>query len=91
MRSYIARNTALFDFFNNLHGLVEVYADTTCTELTEDLTFYFLLNAPIDVPRVLDKLQEICGNTIKFYATDKSHSLMFYGKRIIWRDKKWYW
>lgn len=89
MHSLIKRQHDLGVLFSNTKGLCEVYADLDYTFASPCVKF-ILLGKDVNTVMFLDKLLLLCTDDTKIYYTEDSLDLALQGKKIIWREGKWY-
>lgn len=89
MSSVIERKDKLDKLFSGTDGLCEVYADITYNLEVTNIKFVFF-GKNVSTPLLYNRLCSLGWYDVHMYYTEDSMSPALKGKKIIWREGRWY-
>lgn len=89
MLSIINKKEALSSIFSATNGLCEVYSDVDYS-FEHEICNFTIYGKDVDVTLLLFRLNFILNEKVHLYSTEDAMSTALSGKKIIWREGRWY-
>lgn len=90
MLGVIHKQKLLSEIFSKAVNLTEVYVDEDFNLEHWQASFYLLYKGQPDVLYMHQKLIGVYNNRFKIYTAQSYQNIMFEGKKLLWREGKWY-